>query len=122
MRIISALVCFYAILIRALQTYRRSGNPIYPAKVVGFKTNSLYAQDSWANVRVSYWLENEEIEAITIESVKITKNNLEKLQNEMVEIYVSSKNPYIVSLKGNHCLDFPCLIVFLIGLWGLFHY
>lgn len=122
MRIISALVCLYALGIRFLQTYRRAGNPIYPAQIIGFKTNCFNVQESWVNMKVRYTLDNQEIEAITIESTRFTADNLKKMQGKNVEVYVSTKNPYIVSVKGNHCLDFPCLVLFLIGLWGLLYY
>lgn len=122
MRIISALVCIYALIIRGLQTYRRAGNPIYPAQIIGFKNNRFNAQDNWGNMQVRYILDNQEIEAITIESTRLTADNLKKMQGKRIEVYVSAKNPYIVSVKGNHCLDFPCLVLFLIGLWGLLVY
>ena len=122
MRFLSYVLCLIAVGSRALQTYRRAGNPVYPAVITGFLVSEVYERNDWANFKVQYTYEDQVIDALTIESTRLNKANIEKYKGKKVEIYVSSKNPYIVSIKGNHCLDFPCFLLMMIGLWGIWHF
>lgn len=121
MRFACFLLCLFALAARALQTYRRSGNPIYPAVITGFHVFSQ-RNNEWCNFTVRYQLNDKTIDAIAIESAPYTKSNEEKYFGQEVEVFVSEKNPYLVSIKGNHCLDFPCALLLGLGILGILYF
>ena len=120
MRWICFLLCLFALFVRAMQTYRRVGNPVYPAIIVGFCRMPYQPDSSWCNFKVEYRLNNQTITAISIESASISSSNENDYLGQPIEVYVNGKTPTIVSIKGNHCLDFPCLFLLVIGVFGIF--
>lgn len=118
MRIFCFFLCLFALISRAFQTYRRVGNPVYPAVITGFYASDPMTND-YCNFQVQFTYKDEVIDAIAIESTPLTEKNKKKYLGQSVEVYVSEKNPYIVSIKGNHCLDIPCLLLLGFGMWGI---
>jgi len=119
MRFVSFLLCLFALSARAMQTYRRSGNPVYPAVITGFHVIFPKQTNEWCNFTVRYQMNDQAIDAVAIESAPYTELNQKKYFGKEVEVFVSEKNPYLVSIKGNHCLDLPCGILLVIGLFGI---
>lgn len=118
-RIACIVLCFIALSARLLQTYRRAGNPVYTAEIIGFYETS----DAWkksANYKVKYVFQDQEVEAITLESVPGHRyNKKEEYLHKKIEVFVNEKDLGMVSIRGDHSIDFACGILLLFGIIGI---
>ena len=118
MRFLSLLLCAVALFCRAMQTYKRAGNPVVEAEIVGFyQTSGFFGKNR--NLVVRFEFQGKKIDAMTLESSAVKKHDQENLIGKKVEVFVSEKNPAIVSLRHDHSLDLYCGFLLLIGMIGL---